>query len=81
MDKYQPIACGLHSQYELAIMHQQAIQLRWQEADGSVHNEKLQPLDLIAQQGEEFLLAETDDGIPRKIRLDRILKHEFFSSS
>ena len=77
MTEYQSIDCGLHSQYELAIMHRQAIHLRWQDVDGSVYDETLQPLDLIAKNGEEFLIARTANGVQQKIRLDRILKHNF----
>lgn len=75
MNSYQSIACGLHSQYELAIMHKQKITLRWQDATDHTYNETLHPLDLIAESGEEFLIARSDDGMQHKIRLDRILSH------
>ena len=74
MSDYRPIACELHSQYEVVIMRQQFIPLNWIDSNDAQHHEMLQPYDLIASQGEEFLLAKTKDNKDRKIRLDRI-KH------
>jgi len=76
MADYQSIECGLHSQYELAIMHQQKITLRWQDADKNIYDDTLLPIDLIAKDGEEFLIAKTNNGKQYKIRLDRILQHD-----
>ncbi len=53
-------------------MRQQFIALNWIDANNVQHHEILQPYDLIADQGEEFLLAKTKDNKDRKIRLDRI---------
>ena len=72
MTDYQPIECGLHSQYELAIMRSQSIWLRWKDSDGETHEEHVQPFDLITQNHEEFLLAKTSHGDTVKIRLDHI---------
>ena len=71
-DKYEPIDCGLYSEYELAIMHRRRLRLVWQDAEGSAHIEALTPGDLRTRQGEEFLVFIDPDGTEREIRLDRI---------
>ncbi len=45
---YVPIACDLHSEYELAILHRQPLHLVW--TDGNViHDEIVLPLDLTTE--------------------------------
>lgn len=79
-DSYQPIECGLHSEYELAIMHGQTLNLRWQDADGVEKSQAVKPLDLNVRKGEEFLLVRllngSSDDAELSIRLDRILGFE-----
>ncbi len=71
MIDYQPIACALHSEYELAIMHRQKLQLKWHDAAGVTHSAIVLPLDLQTKNREEFLLVAYD-GRHESIRLDRI---------
>lgn len=79
MTDYQSIECVLHSQYELAIMHQQKITLHWRDAEDNIYDDILLPIDLTAKNGEEFLIAKADNGKQYKIRLDRILQHDLFA--
>ncbi len=72
MTDYHPIDCGLHSEYELAIMHRQRLRLCWQDPDGTEHIEVIMPLDLQTRAGEEFLIVRTAAGERLHIRLDRI---------
>ncbi len=72
MTDYTPIDCGLHSEYELAIMHQRRLKLRWRDDSGVTHTETLLPVDLQTRNGEEFLVAEDRDGERVRLRLDRI---------
>ena len=72
MTDYTPIECGLHSEYELAIMHREVLRLRWQDEHLQVHTESVTPLDLVTRDGAEFLLALGRDGVTHQIRLDRI---------
>jgi len=72
MTDYTPIDCGLHSEYELAIMHGRSLQLRWRDEAGKAHNELLRPLDLQARNKEEFLVVENRQGERMCFRLDRI---------
>ncbi len=71
MTDYQPIACALHSEYELAIMHRQKLKLKWHDDTGAIHSATVLPLDLQTKNHEEFLLVAYD-GKQESIRLDRI---------
>lgn len=71
-DTYTPIDCGLHSEYELAIMHRIMLQLAWREECGQQRIGNVMPLDLKTEQHQEFLIARTNDGELHQIRLDRI---------
>ncbi|HSN18711.1 MAG TPA: transcriptional antiterminator, Rof [Gammaproteobacteria bacterium] len=73
MTDYQPIDCGLHSEYELAIMHRTPLILSWRGNDGLDHLETLLPQDLETCRGEEFLVLLNAAGEQLKVRLDRIL--------
>ena len=73
MSDYQPIDCGLHSEYELAIMHRTPLTLSWHGVDGLDHLETLLPKDLETCRGEEFLVLLNAAGEQLKVRLDRIL--------
>ena len=73
MEDYQPIACALHDEYEIAIMHKSILQLQWHDEDGSLHKRRLLPVDIRAQDGAEYLLVkEPGDEAVQWIRLDRI---------
>ncbi len=76
MTDYTPIDCGLHSEYELAIMHGRRLQLRWRDEAGKAHNELLRPLDLQACNKEEFLVVENSQGERMRLRLDHIERTE-----
>jgi len=72
MTDYQPIDCGLHSAYELAIMHAGKLRLSWYDATGAKHIELLIPTDLRTRNGEELPVAVNAVGEELEIRLDRI---------
>ena len=72
MTDYQPIACGLYSRYELAIMHRIPLTLCWRGGDGLDHLETLLPQDLETCNGEEFLVLQKACGEQIRVRLDRI---------
>jgi Rho-binding antiterminator len=73
---YQPIECGLYSEYEVAIMQRRRWRMHWRDEAGNDHLETLRPTDLQTRQGQEFMLAVTDGGAERCIRLDRIIRIE-----
>lgn len=72
-EKYTPINCDLHSEYELAIMHHTRLRVVWRDAAGQNHVCVLLPLDLKTEHGEEFLLGRDHTGTAITLRLDRIL--------
>ena len=57
MTDYSPVDCGLHSEYELAIMRTSKLTLSWYDATGTKHIELLVPTDLRSRNGEEFMVA------------------------
>lgn len=76
MTDYTPIDCGLHSEYELAIMQQRKLRVSWTDPGGQAHVETLRPLDLITRQHEEFMVAETANQQRIELRLDYIIRAE-----
>ena len=73
LDPYTPIACGLHSEYELAIMRRISLRLGWRDAGGQQYIGNLLPLDLYARKQVEYLMARAIDGQQHEIRLDKII--------
>ena len=71
MSDYRPVSCALHSEFELAIMRGQRMELKWHDDDGVARQAVVTPLDLVTRNHEEFLLVEYE-GERRAIRLDRI---------
>ncbi len=69
---YTPVSCAIHSEYELAIMHKQPLEVTWRGEDGQEYNERVMPLDLQCRNRQEFLLADLSDNTRVDIRLDRI---------
>ena len=74
MTDYTPIDCDRHSEFELAIMHRDTLNLTWRDADGATHTEVVIPADLLTRNSEEFMQVSNSCGIERKIRLDHILQ-------
>ena len=72
MTDYSPVDCGLHSEYELAIMHHDRLKLGWRDAAGAIHSETVIPVDLRTRNSEEFMVVSVSNGTQLEIRLDRI---------
>lgn len=73
LDPYTPIACGLYSEYELAIMRRVSLRLGWKDIHGQQHIGYVLPLDLYTRKHVEYLVARAIDGQQHEIRLDKIL--------
>jgi transcriptional antiterminator Rof (Rho-off) len=69
---YRPIACALHDEYEIAIMHKTTLSIRWSDDTGVQHLAIILAKDILVKDKQEFLLAETQDGKELSIRLDKI---------
>ena len=76
-DDYTPIACGLYSEYEVAILHRELLRIHWRDEQGLDHIERVIPTDLQTRDHCEYLIAEDCvDGSTLAIRLDRIFHFE-----
>ena len=73
MTDYRPIDCGLHSEYELAILQRRRLHLTWLGSDDATHRDIVKPTDLITRHREEFMIFTRSGGETGKIRLDRII--------
>ena len=71
-NRYEPIACSLHDEYEIAIMHKKLIDIRWSGDDGEEYTDKVLPKDILVRDKAEFLVANTRDNRELCIRLDKI---------
>ena len=76
MDDYRPIACAIHSDYELAILQGRRLRLSWRGPDGQQRRATLLPEDLQIQDGAEYLIARGEDGRSQALRLDWITASE-----
>lgn len=72
---YQPISCELHSEYELAIMHENTLCLTWRK-DGEVVTEtNIIPVDVQTKNKAEYLVVKrTEQDNLFSIRLDYIIE-------
>lgn len=69
---YVPVSCEVHSEYELAIIRGQSLNIHWRDEQDTQQCEILKPYDLITEQDREYLLATDSCGENKKIRLDKI---------
>ncbi|MHB1951305.1 MAG: Rho-binding antiterminator [Acidiferrobacteraceae bacterium] len=71
MSDYRSIPCADYDRLELAILHRERLRLRWRE--GRIERlEWGQPLDLVTENGAEFLVFRGLDGATLRVRLDRL---------
>ncbi|MCK5336575.1 MAG: transcriptional antiterminator, Rof [Gammaproteobacteria bacterium] len=71
---YQPIECGLHSEYELAIMHKERVILSWIGINNKTQTETVEPIDIMVRDKQEFLKVRTENNKTNEIRLDKIVQ-------
>ena len=74
-DPYRPISCELHSEYELACMHRERLELEVVSPEGLPETLAGRALDVRTRSGAEYLLLGLDRGGTRELRLDRIRAH------
>ena len=70
---YIPIACSLHDEYEIAIMHKKHLAIKWLDEGAALHTAKVLPKDILVKDKQEFLIAITQDNRELCIRLDKII--------
>jgi len=73
LDPYKPVACDIHSEYELAIMRRTSLRLAWYDRHGQRRIGRVMPLDLYCRMGIEYLMVQCHKGRRHEIRLDRIM--------
>lgn len=78
---YKPISCAVHDEYESAIVLKQKLQIRWNDDAQSLHDEMVIASDLKTLNHEEFLIAESTNGVRHQIRLDRILSYNVITQN
>ncbi len=76
---YKPVSCGLHSQYELAIMHKNKLYLSWLAEGKLVTETNHTPVDVHTKNKAEYLIAETSEHKNICIRLDHITEMRILS--
>jgi Rho-binding antiterminator len=74
-DDYTPIACGLYSEYEVAILRCQTLRLQWRDDSGVEHSDHLIPRDLHTRNHREYMVADNPEGVTLELRLDRIFSY------
>ena len=72
MQPYQAVSCELHSQYELYIMRAHPVIVSYRDQHGRTQSLQAKAIDLVTQQGAEWLRLKTDAG-ECDIRLDQII--------
>lgn len=78
-DIYQPVSCDVHSQYELAIMHKNQLQLSWFIKGEIITEQNIVPLDVQTKNKAEYLIAKSSNGENLCIRLDHITEMRILS--
>jgi len=76
-DDYIPIDCGLHSEYELAIMHKKKGKLTWYNSNHLKEIQTVEPIDIFTQDKKEYLKIRGLDNSVFDIRLDKIITFIF----
>ena len=71
---YIPIACSDYDIYEIAIMQNKNLKLKWMTEQGVIHTECLTPQKLLIINKAEYLIVDSE--ITDKIRLDKIRQVE-----
>ncbi len=78
---YQPVSCEQHSQYELAIMHKNKLQITYKDENCSTINDIVTPIDVQTVNKAEYLVALSSENKKFHVRLDYIEKFNIFNKS
>ena len=71
-NRYEPIACSLHDEYEIAIMHKKYLDIKWSGDGGEEYTDTVLPKDILVKDKAEFLVVNTRGNKEMCIRLDKI---------
>ena len=73
-DPYTPINCAIYDIYEIAIMQNKKLKLKWLSDESQTFNEDLKPIKLLIKNKAEYLILDSE--IISEIRLDKIIHAE-----
>lgn len=76
MTDYQPIACGLHDRYQLAVMHRERLRIDGVLGGEEVRGVEGQVVDVFTRAGAEYLALRDEQGERLEFRLDRLRRVE-----
>lgn len=76
MSDYQPVSCGLHSEYELLAMHRSRVRLSWGSDQESLETAVGRVVDVVTREKAEYLVLEVMGAGGISIRLDKIQRLE-----
>ena len=79
-ETYQPVACGLHSEYELLAMHGSKILLHASDDQGTALHLQCRVKDLTTMHGAEYLVVCDNENNILQFRLDKIQSFEAINS-
>ena len=79
-ETYRPVACGLHSEYELLAMHGSKILLHASNDQGTALHLQCRVRDLSTMHGAEYLIVSDDENKLHEFRLDKIHSFEAINS-
>lgn len=69
IEDYRPISCISHERLEYAVMKKQWLEIEVRQGEHA-GRQRLQPLDVYAREGVEWLEAQTEAGETLTLRLD-----------
>jgi len=75
-EDYRPVACALHSEYELLAMHRTPVRLHVIDDRGAKNIAAGIVQDLLTRQGGEYLVLLDTENNSHEFRLDRIVSVE-----
>ncbi|MCW8934377.1 MAG: hypothetical protein OQK98_06610 [Gammaproteobacteria bacterium] len=73
-DPYTPVDCAIYDIYEIAIMQNKKLKLKWLADGGQTFNEDIKPIKLLIKNKAEYLILDSE--IISEIRLDKIIRAE-----
>jgi len=76
MSAYQPVPCGVHSEYELLAMHQARVRLTYVGDDAVSRTVGGRVLDVMTRDQAEYLLLAVAGEKRLSIRLDKIRSYQ-----
>lgn len=73
MKPYQPVAPHVRERLEIAVLTAERLDLQWADEDSDrAYMARIEPREVVVEDGRAYLLAVDEDGAALRIRLDLI---------